>query len=698
MGNRTQLTPDLKPGYHPSGPLLSLAALGLALTIWSLWDLSGHATRMAAVQDAATVADSVAAFLELSNDSDLEDRESTPGARSTGAKKHGKFSPETRVWAFIQRLENSRVGATVTLHEAQGQRSSSQAAPDTKTPFLSLARTHLQNSPSSSYYDFETDTPTPVVRYVITDSTAPKGNFGVPSSSALIEVSIPLDPKLIIDSEVDLNQGLRLFSFLMFLWFSVAGVALIGSRRSSRAALNHASKQNESNLKLESLILEREAAEHETRQLEKQISSAERTESLNLVAGGLAHDFNNLLVPILANADFLKEEVPTDSPAREMLEDIDIAAGRAADLCAQMLAYAGKSSTEYARKDLNEIVKDVTEHLNIDNSKNLIIETSVGSGPFFTVCDERQIGQALLSLISNAAEAIGDVSGKIIVRTGSFRTAPGLVQEGELLHEDDSPIILPPLKKQEQRVFFEVSDNGCGISQENLKKIFDPFYSTKFAGRGLGLAALQGIVDSHSGLVRVESQVGIYTRVRVEFARVEAGVAAPGDTVSPLRPEEHRRDRGKILLADDEPAVRAVAQRILEESGFEVIPASTGLEATEKFASHFGDFDACVFDLTMPTKDGDRALQEIREINPVIPAVLMSGYSERIDEIEETRGPYTAFVHKPFRAAALRKALIGVLNHSTDEPAPLKNPATARSAGATRGGASGSNASVAQAP
>ncbi|MDG2334370.1 MAG: response regulator [Myxococcota bacterium] len=702
LDHRARPTANLKFDRNPSGLLLALAALGLAVTIWSLWDLSGHATRMAAIQNAATLADSVAAFRELSTNWVLEEHAHLPGTRSTRAPMLREDNPREESRAFIERLQSGAIGAIVTLHGRQDPLGSSPGTPDLESSFLSVARSHIRNAPGQPYYDFQLGSPNPLLRYVIEDPTVPNWDAedpNEPSIGGLIEVSMRLDPNLIVDAEADVNQGLQLFTFLGVLWFSVASIALTASRRASQAALELAKEKAEDNLNLENLIRQREAAERETRRLEERVFASQRTESLNLITGGLAHDFNNLLVPILANADFLKAEVPADSPAREMLDDIDLAASRAADVCTQMLAYAGKSSPDCSRTDLNDIVNDIRQNLQIDSLGKLFVETSVAEGSLFTECDSRQISQALLNLIANASEAIGDKSGKIIVRTGSFQTTldENFFQESENPGEAEAPTLLSPAIKQDRRIFFEVIDNGCGISQQNLDKIFDPFYSTKFAGRGLGLAVVQGIVNSHSGSIKVESEVGLYTRFRVELPQFDTEGLKPSHVDSARELEESGRKPGTILLADDEPTVRAVAQRILEQSGFKVISVSNGLEATERFSAEPGAFDACVFDLTMPTKDGDEALKEIRALNPTIPAVLISGYSEKIDEVAATCEAQTTFVHKPFRATALRRSLLEVLNWESHEPGPRENPVSARPAPGARSDAGGSNGSVAPA-
>jgi CheY-like chemotaxis protein len=201
------------------------------------------------------------------------------------------------------------------------------------------------------------------------------------------------------------------------------------------------------------------------------------------------------------------------------------------------------------------------------------------------------------------------------------------------------------------------------MSEEEVGKIFDPFYSSKSVGRGLGLAAVHGIVRSHRGSISVDSEIGKFTRVRVAFP-------VENDTLIDQTPPDERRvddawtPSGTVLVADDEPGVRSITARMLEEIGFDVVVADDGESATLIFERSPDAFCACLFDVTMPRKDGVQALHDVRSLRPTQPAVLFSGYSEKFSEIREIENGHTSFLEKPFRAAMLREKLEGVLTHS----------------------------------
>jgi len=661
--------PDSNDGFqrHPSGVLLGLAAIGVAISIWSLWDLSNHAARMAAIQDAAALAESVQAFRHLSASEIFEEEDAASQWIDTSAPRPGDARFRRRSAAFLEQLHKGNIGASIVIHESHVANPASGESGSQESSFQTEAWNRIQSSRETSYYRFETVSGVPTLRYAVEDISKAKSlaEDSVQSDvSELIEVSIPLNSDLVVDIDTDINQGLLLFSFLGLLWFSVAAQSLIASRKKSLRDQEIARGLTEINQRLERSIIERESAEEENRILEARVHASEKAEGLNLISGGVAQDFNNLLVPFLANADFLKSEIAGNSSAQECLEDIEIAANRAVELCRQMMAYAGNSSMECSRVDLNEAVSGISQHLTSNVTKNFSVTVDLEEGELITESDPIQMKQVLLNLVANASEAIGDQNGSIVIRTGSTKPSIETCELSELQTWDESDPGLPEAlaPKPESYVFIEVIDNGCGISQENLTKVFDPFFTTKFVGRGLGLAAAHGIITAHAGTISIESELNLYTRVRVTLPRCEIEEVNTAD-----QPKDNYtlQNSGRILLADDEPAVRAVAQRILEESGFEVVPASNGAEATKIFEAHSDRFDACVLDLTMPEKGGDDALAEIRKLNPAIPAVLISGYSEKIDDIKREQTEHTTFLQKPFRAISLQREVKRALNVST---------------------------------
>ena len=395
--------------------------------------------------------------------------------------------------------------------------------------------------------------------------------------------------------------------------------------------------------------------------LRTRLQTAQKFESLSALSGGLAHDFNNLLVPILANAELLKSELAENSLGCEMVDDIDLAANRASALCRQMLAYAGKTSSQRSHLDLSCAIQQTTQLMGVSIPKNCSLDLDLDEGLPFVEADATQIEQVMLNLVTNAAEAIGSGLGSIQIRTGLCPLSP----PDSAASEDEASSICLDFGTDTLGVFFEVFDDGVGMTGETRKKIFDPFYSTKFAGRGLGLAAVQGIVRSHGGSVQVESEFGEFTRIRVTLpvADDDAAMSEP----DPLPDRRVWKGKGRILLADDERAVQGAAVRILENLGFEVSTADDGEMASRLFARDPQSYDACLFDVTMPRMDGLETLDTVRRLRPDIPILLFSGYTERAAEIEGLRDQRTAFLEKPFRTRSLEKKLSGILGHAQED-------------------------------
>ena len=396
-------------------------------------------------------------------------------------------------------------------------------------------------------------------------------------------------------------------------------------------------------------ITERRNAEEERARMDAQLQQAQKLESLGILAGGIAHDFNNLLAGVVGNADILLSDLPPDSPLRPMAEMILEIAQRASGLCAQMLAYSGRGIIAHEPLDLNSAVLETTQILEASISKKAALHHDLAGDLPAIQGDPTQIRQIVMNLVINAAEALEEKTGDIDIRTGVVQCdGPYL----ETLHPAQERI---PGKY----VFLEVRDTGHGMDEATRARIFDPFFSTKFVGRGLGLAAVLGIVRNHRGGLRADSVPGQGTTFRVLFPALEAQ-ASPADAARRNAVGDWR-GCGAVLLVDDESAIRVVGANLLERLGFQVFTAEDGQRAMEVYAASAGAIVCVILDLTMPRMDGEETFDALRRHGCTAPIIISSGYSE-YEVSERFAGKRVAgFLQKPYRLGALRQALQAAL-------------------------------------
>ena len=387
-------------------------------------------------------------------------------------------------------------------------------------------------------------------------------------------------------------------------------------------------------------------------QAEEALRQSQKLESLGVLAGGIAHDFNNLLTTILGNAEMLGTYLGrADSPGRKHLDKIDRTTRRLAELTRQMLAYSGRGQLRIGKIDLNDLIREMTDLLSVSIPKNVKVAYRLDADLPAIEGDAAQIRQVILNLLTNAAEAIGDApDGSVILRTDA------------LMIDVDEARELYPEQEIEAGWFvrMEVSDNGSGMSEETLSKIFDPFFTTKFTGRGLGLAALRGIVRGHFGGIRIASEPGEGTVFSLVFPAVGAreilptSVKSPAISASPI-------DQAHVLVVDDEEGLRSLMVSALEEAGCTVYSAADGVEGVEQFQRHREDIDVVVLDLTMPRLNGDEVFRRIRSSQPETRVILCSGYTEE-DIVRHFDGRGLAgFIEKPFKPSELISKIGSVL-------------------------------------
>ncbi len=388
--------------------------------------------------------------------------------------------------------------------------------------------------------------------------------------------------------------------------------------------------------------------EDETRRLEKRLYQSQKLESLGILAGGVAHDFNNLLTAILGNLSLAKMQAPPSGPLVDCLGKVEHASMRAAELCQQMLAYSGRGCLAPKEFDLNELVRELSGLLGplISSRAEVVLDLAPGALPIRG--DATQLRQVAMNLLTNASEAIGDRPGTIRIRTAKRTIAPGHIDDGDHPHEwtpGDYAVL-------------EVTDSGCGMDAATQARIFEPFFSTKFTGRGLGLAAVQGILRGHKGGIRVASEPGRGSTFTVLLPAFEPPKAKPASRERVLG----RSGLGKlILIIDDEADVRAVMQRVLEVSGFSVLHAADGLEGVATYREHKNKVNLVLLDLSMPRQSGAETFRQIRAIRPDAQVILTSGFGPN-QALEEFEGHgLAAFLRKPFRVEELLDAVFKVL-------------------------------------
>ncbi len=396
-------------------------------------------------------------------------------------------------------------------------------------------------------------------------------------------------------------------------------------------------------------VSDRKRAEAEQRALAERVRHAQKLESLGVLAGGVAHDFNNILTVISNGVALAKRDPSIGSAAATHLDTVALATERAADLCRQMLAYAGKAAFAREAVDLSALVAEMSSMLEVSIAKKATLVRELPGALPPMLGDATQIRQIVMNLVLNASEAIGEANGTVRVSTGS----------GTFGADSFARSAAGGDPKPGPYVWIEVHDDGAGMDAKTIAQMFDPFFTTKFVGRGLGMAAVLGIVRGHAGAIEVESTPGKGTRIRVHFP---ASAAAP--VHRPSRRAPKLEGHGVVLVVDDETHVRQMTQLLLRDFGFEVLVASDGVEAIEIFRVQASHIDAVLLDRTMPRMDGAETLGELRKIDPSVPIVMTSGYGAAIAEDASASGAApNATLAKPYTAERLVAVLQQVMRY-----------------------------------
>jgi PAS domain S-box-containing protein len=388
------------------------------------------------------------------------------------------------------------------------------------------------------------------------------------------------------------------------------------------------------------------------RDIELAIRHTQKLESLGILAGGIAHDFNNLLSAIMGNIDLTIQTYTSSGFRQKYLDNAILASRRAADLCSQLLAYSGKGISEFQKVKLNEIINEMMNILEVSISKKIKFTVKSADEIPWIDADPSQVRQIIMNLVINASEALNDSEGDVVLSTGSgFFTKKDLTTLW--INEDVNDGLYSWIK---------VDDTGCGMSDETLSHLFDPFFTTKFTGRGLGLAAVLGIVRGHGGSINVKSSPGKGSSFTVYFPAINGNEKMIQNVYIP---DEDLIHEGYAMVVDDEEGVRTVAASMLELSGFTVLTSFDGLDAVSKIKDFTenknGSLKVILLDLTMPHMDGAETFKKISKICPESRIILMSGYSENDITEKFADTGISGFLQKPFQLQDLRKKLSEIL-------------------------------------
>lgn len=373
----------------------------------------------------------------------------------------------------------------------------------------------------------------------------------------------------------------------------------------------------------------------ERKRLETQFSQAQKLESLGVLAGGIAHDFNNMLTSILGYASLAMKKLPMESEIRKDLYMVMSGARQAVDLTSQMLLYAGKGALEFEAIEISKVVDNMSSLIHSIVPRKIQLVQKLARDLPALRGDHVQLGQVVMNLVANAVDAIEDNTGLIEVSTGLREVDENLVRSC-FFAEDKEPGAY---------LYLRVKDTGIGMNQEQVERIFDPFYSEKQTSRGLGLASLSGIVRQHNGFIRVHSRPGEGSDFTVFFPLVSIEETLEQ---KPAIVHASGSRRGSVLLADDDVRIRTLMASILESDHFDLTSAEDGKEALRIFEQDPQKFDLLVLDCTMPKMSGGDVYKKVRASGSRLPVVLVSGYHQEQVAQNISADANAYFMKKPF--------------------------------------------------
>jgi PAS domain S-box-containing protein len=362
----------------------------------------------------------------------------------------------------------------------------------------------------------------------------------------------------------------------------------------------------------------------------------QKLESLGVLASGIAHDFNNLLGSIKAESELLMEELPEDSPSREGVSRITTVTDRASEVVRQLMVYAGHESATLDLINLGVIVREMLPLVKVSISKKTTFRVDLPDHVAMIRANATQIRQVVLNLITNASEALQGTEGHVSVMLEEVGLGRGQVSERTLAHH----------------LRLVVSDTGSGMTEEVQARIFDPFYSTKGTGRGLGLASVQGIVRSHGGTISIVSAPGRGSRFEILLPCL-LGPELPSGNGQPSSQSSEENSAQAILLVDDEEFLRRAVAKMLQARGFSVLEAGDGRMAVELFRAHAAQVDVVLLDLTLPGLSGQEVFAELKRVRPRVKVIVTSAYGRERAVTGMGGEPSLRYLRKPYQIKEL---------------------------------------------
>ncbi len=386
-------------------------------------------------------------------------------------------------------------------------------------------------------------------------------------------------------------------------------------------------------------ITRRKSAELEKALLQKKYIQLQKFEGLGVLAGGIAHDFNNLLLSTMGSIDIIERKYQDGEDLSEEIRDIRASSRRAADLCQQLLAYSGQGKVDVKRFDIRPHIRFCIDAVREKLKDGQRLTANVADTPLILKGEKTQIQQVILNVMLNAWEALRGKPGEIQI----------VADHADLSIEELAKAFRPENAAPGKYICITINDTGEGMDQELLTRIFDPYFSTRKEGRGLGLSAAAGIISNHEGALNIKSIPGDGTRISIYFPFLDQSDDHERSLIAPIDQEDTSGKTPKtVLFADDEDIVRKVTRKILEHYGYVVISARDGAEALKVYHEHRDTIDLCIFDVVMPEMNGVELSTKIHEEDPNLPILLSSGYSKS-EVIEEamTRDK-VLFIQKPY--------------------------------------------------